>query len=521
MDSITTCAVILASTFLLQWLKKSLWPKLPFPPGPIGYPIIGNMLDVPSVMPWKTYKDWSKVYGDVIFLNLPGSSLVVLGSAQAAVDLLEKRSDIYSDRPISILHQMMSWDWNLAFMPYTPLWRNQRREFHQFFNSGQVSKYQPIQLRECRAFLQRLLNSPSADLGQNIRHVFTAIILKVTYDMDISDLRNEYVLFAQEAVDGLSRVTVPGVYWVEFFPFLRHVPSWVPGTSSRRLTEYYKPIVEIMRDKAFDDIKQDMANGKESPSVAAALLSRLYKKAGEDDANLIDDKVARNVAGLAYAAAADTTTSAGQSFLIAMSLYPDVQRNAQEELDRVVGPNRLPDFRDYDELVYVRAVVLEAMRWMSVAPLGIAHRVTRDDEYRGCLIPKGTIVSANIWAMLNNPEDYPEPEVFNPGRFLKDGRLNPAVRDPLTLAFGFGRRVCPGRYLSNGSLFMMIASILHTFNIIPTIGKDERQFDPARDTVTGLVSAPSYIPCKVVPRSKGAECLINSNNHSSSIREGP
>ena len=75
-----------------------------------------------------------------------------------------------------------------------------------------------------------------------------------------------------------------------------------------------------------------------------------------------------------------------------MSLYPDVQRKAQEELDRVVGPNRLPDFSDYDDLVYIQAITLEAMRWMVVVPLGVSHRVIVDDEYMGYLIPKGASI---------------------------------------------------------------------------------------------------------------------------------
>ena len=80
--------------------------------------------------------------------------------------------------------------------------------------------------------------------------------------------------------------------------------------------------------------------------------------------------------------------------MIALSLFPDVQRRAQEELDRVVGPNRLPDFSDYDDLVYIQAIALEAMRWMVVLPFGVFHRVICDDEYNGYFIPKGTTVIA-------------------------------------------------------------------------------------------------------------------------------
>ena len=86
------------------------------------------------------------------------------------------------------------------------------------------------------------------------------------------------------------------------------------------------------------------------------------------------------------------STSAAQSFMIAMSLFPDVQRKAQEELDRVVGSDRLPEFGDLGDLLYIQAISLEAMRWMVVLPFAIFHRVIRDDEYNGYFIPKGSVL---------------------------------------------------------------------------------------------------------------------------------
>lgn len=84
-----------------------------------------------------------------------------------------------------------------------------------------------------------------------------------------------------------------------------------------------------------------------------------------------------------------------------MSLFPDVQRKAQEELDRIVGPNRLPEFDDHDNLVYIRAVDLECMRWMPFTPMGIPHTVICDDEYKGFRIPKGTtIIAVSIMSSL-------------------------------------------------------------------------------------------------------------------------
>lgn len=147
-----------------------------------------------------------------------------------------------------------------------------------------------------------------------------------------------------------------------------------------------------------------------------------------------------------------------------MSLYPDVQKRAQAELDAVVGPSRLPEHADRDALPYLDAIVKETMRWHPATPVGVSHFSTTDDEYDGHFIPKASIVVVNIWyqyplrclswpwsvpvrsfhfsprSILHDADTYPQPDEFIPERFLKDGQLNPEVRDPATVLFGFGRR---------------------------------------------------------------------------------
>ena len=91
------------------------------------------------------------------------------------------------------------------------------------------------------------------------------------------------------------------------------------------------------------------------------------------------------------------TFSSVQAFFLAMAKYPDIQRKAQEELDAVVGPRRLPHFTDRPSLPYINAIVKECFRWQSVVPLGVPHRVSEDEEYNGYLIPKGSILIANQW----------------------------------------------------------------------------------------------------------------------------
>ena len=141
-----------------------------------------------------------------------------------------------------------------------------------------------------------------------------------------------------------------------------------------------------------------------------------------------------------------------------MAKHPDIQRRAQEEVDRVVGNDRLPDFNDRPCLPYIDAIYRELLRHTPPLALGLPHVATDDDIYEGYFIPRGTfsddqyesdliiallgaIVIGNIWAMTHDETKYPDPLTFKPERFLdSNGRLND---DSRIMAYGFGRRYVP------------------------------------------------------------------------------
>ncbi|THH29812.1 hypothetical protein EUX98_g4360 [Antrodiella citrinella] len=414
---------------------------LPLPPGPKSWPIVGNLFDMPTTRPWETFCEWRKTYNsDIIFLDMPLQPILVVGSAKAALELLEKRSNLWSDRISLIIIELMSLNISTAFMPYGSRWRAHRRMFHQEFHPGVVEKYRPIQLDYARRFCSWVSKSP-ADTRKIVRQMVTGIIFFVAYGKRVSGMDDEAVITAQIASEGLSEGAMPGFSWLNYFPLARHIPSWVPGTYSKKLADKYLPYVQAMRDKPYDEVKAAFQMGVAPPSLAASLMERNRAKYGGTNEEGVHDETARNVAVLAYGAGADTTTSSCESFLLAIALFPEVQMKAQSELDRVIGPHRLPEFDDLENLPYVRAVVMETIRWIPVSPSGIPHVVVADDLYDGYHIPKGTAAIPNIWGMLHEPKDYPDPEKFWPDRFIgADGNIDPTVRDPSTIAFGFGRR---------------------------------------------------------------------------------
>ena len=139
-------------------------------------------------------------------------------------------------------------------------------------------------------------------------------------------------------------------------------------------------------------------------------------------------------------------------YLIAKN--PHVQKKAQEEIDRVIGRNRLPGVNDRPDLPYIEAIYRELLRYEPPLGIGLPHSLMEDDIVNGYLLPKslsdliimerlivatlGTMVSANIWAMTHDERIYPDPFVFRPERYFNaDGTLND---DSRILAYGFGRR---------------------------------------------------------------------------------
>lgn len=199
-----------------------------------------------------------------------------------------------------------------------------------------------------------------------------------------------------------------------------------------------------------------------------------------------------------------------QCFFLAMSIFPEAQKKAQEEIDRVIGQHRLPSAADREKLPYVEAVVKEVLRWHPVAPMGLPHTSTEDDLCEGYLLPKGGMIFANVWHFTHDPIVYHDPMVFKPERFLKTIGHEPEP-DPGMYVFGFGRRICPGRVLADNTLYLSIAQSLAVFNITrpkdPETGKLE---EPVVAFKPGVISQPAPYKCTITPRSKEHEALVRS-----------
>ncbi|KAJ7871890.1 cytochrome P450 [Mycena olivaceomarginata] len=507
LQGVILCASLAFGLVFYHALTRRNRSTLPLPPGPRKLPLVGNLLDIPADLAWEKYTEWSKEYNsDIIHLNLAGQSVIVLSSLEATEALLEKRSALYSDRSeLHMVNGLMGWDSNVALMKYGDIWRKNRRLLRRGFNPA---IYQPLELAATRTLLGRLLDSPD-EFYAHFRQMAGEIILSMAYGIDVLPSDDPYVVLASKGVHSLV-IAIVNQYLVDFFPALKYVPKWFPGAEFKRKAEEWRKLARAMVDVPYTETKRQMECGIAPRSFTSDALHTLRES---DDGSYYGEEDIKARAGTMFAAGTDTTVSALSTFFLAMLANPEAQRKAQTEIDAVTGGKYLPDFDDEAAMPYVSALVKEVLRWKNVTPIAIPHFLATEDEYRGYRLPAGSIVIGSTWAILHDELMYPDPYAFKPERFLLDGKLNPAVKDPDCAAFGFGRRICPGRHMARSSVWIAVVSILATFNIDKAVDEAGHVIEPTFEYLTALVSAPLPFKCSITPRSNEAAKLIRGIVH--------
>ncbi|KAI0659605.1 CyP450 monooxygenase [Cubamyces menziesii] len=496
--------IVLASIAYALIRSRGRRSALPLPPGPLRLPLIGNALDIPQERPWLAFRDLSMRYGDVVALHALGQTVVVLSSVSAAEDLFDKRSAIYSDRQDSVLAELTGWTWNLAFKRYGDDWRRVRRLFWQHFQPSAVGQFKLVQQREAHDLLRRLLDDQH-DIDSTIKLSLSKTILTSVHGLPGSHVTRHYVDILNASESGIAEAFTPSAYLVEFFPWLQYIAAWMPGTHWQQKLVGWRTQAAAICEDPYQAAKEAIARGESEPSMITELMEKMSD--GE-----VDEKTVKETTAVAFGAGTDTTAATLVAFICAMILHPEVQKRAHAELDRVVGPGRLPEHTDRAALPYVDALVKEMIRWHNVGPLGVAHRCMEEDVYRGWRIPKGAIVMPNAWAILHDPEVFPDPEMLRPERFLTaDGKPKSDILDPASVAFGFGRRICPGRHFATDALFINIASLLHVFDIQHALDAHGDPFPvEAKMTTNAFLSYLEDFKFSIRPRSPSAEALIRA-----------
>ncbi|KAL4061713.1 cytochrome P450 [Scleroderma yunnanense] len=464
----------------------------PLPPGPKPLPLVGNLFDIPVIKPWLTYADWGKKYGDITHIQVFGRHIILLNSVEAAVEMLDKKSAKYSDRPVfPMAGDLVGCKDSLPLLSYGDRFREIRKHFHRVIGTRTaIEEYYGIKAVEIHKFLRRILIDPErldTHIRVSRRRTVGAIILRISHGYQVKETNDYFINLAEQAVDIFGKATAPGAFLVDSIPILKYVPEWFPGTGFKRKAREWKVVIDELLDRPYQFVKDQM------------------------------------------------TAAAIHSMFLAMTLYPEVQKKAQAEIDAIISLDRLPTLSDRQSLPYIEALVKEIHRWhvvssldvcLSSALIGFPHRVSEEDIHDGYYIPKGSLVIPNLWFMLHNPRSFSGPMEFRPERFLVHGDKQPE-HDPRTACFGFGRRLVylpwsivvtqdllntmlAGSLLGDALLWLLTAMTLAVFDITKAI-EDGKEITPEIDSLSGAVSRTKPFRCSIQPRSTKALELIQQD----------
>ncbi|KIJ11836.1 hypothetical protein PAXINDRAFT_171580 [Paxillus involutus ATCC 200175] len=470
----------------------------PLPPGPTPVPLLGNALSVDIEEPRKTYTAWKAAYGDVLYARLLDQEFVVLNSQSDAVELLERRSQIYSDRPFIATIEPYGFGFIFVFQGYDDHWGLCRRIVHQTFRPDTALTFRPMQLRKARQMIMNMIDDPDR-YASHYSTFSAAVALSAVYDYEPHPRNDPMVHIVDRFLQAALPATSPEkAVLLKVFPFLLRIPDWLPGSSLKReaktTCEWAVKTVETPYQYA-----QERMEASRHPSFSMVLdhIARMQKF---DEPYRSDYTTAlKHASASAVIGSTETTSATILMFTLAMVQNPHVWKRAQAEIETVLGMDRLPGFEDRPFLPYVEAVLRETQRWQPVLPLGMPHATTSSDIYKGFYIPKGATVVTNVWAISRDEARYPNAEQFTPERFLTtEGTLSDD--DPAEYVFGFGRRICPGRYTADASVWSAIATMLATLEF--TLAKDAEGKDitPEPKYIIGVARHPGTFPCHISPR---------------------
>ncbi|XP_066278549.1 cytochrome P450 2U1-like [Branchiostoma lanceolatum] len=482
--------LVFITAFLLAYLLLNRPRNMPpYPAGSV--PVLGHLLALGRA-PHLKLTAWRPQYGDVFTVRMGMKDMVVLNGYTAVKDALVDRSKLFASRPPNFL-----FDSSFGFGKDigTACWGTeltQRRRFTAtaLKNLGMKSGAGSIEenIREEASCLRNRIaeyegkpHDIAHDVTVTVANVICSMVFGKRYDYEDETFRELTEAILTVAAD-LSAGQI-----INVFPLLR----FVPGVNRAFLS------VSGQVAKIQELLKEEMARHRERldrENPRDFLDFCLLELEQQEHVNGLTEEIAMYLAQDLFFAGTDTTANTLLWSLLFMTLNPDIQHKVQEELDAVVGES-LPTLSHRAQLPYVNACLLEVMRIRPIAPLAIPHATTETVKVREYYIPKGSQVLLNLYSVHMDPVYWPDPDRFDPGRFL-DAEGNVINKPESFMPFSGGRRVCLGEQLARMELFLFFSTLLQSF----TFKTPEGAPPPNADGVLGLTLAPHSFQLCVTPR---------------------
>ncbi|XP_036685062.1 cytochrome P450 2E1 isoform X2 [Balaenoptera musculus] len=489
---IMVALLVWTATLLLISIWTHIYSNRRLPPGPFPLPFVGNIFQLEIKNIPKSFTRLAERFGPVFTLYLGSRRFVVLHGYKAVKEVLLDYRNEFSGRgetPAFQVHQDKGIIFNNG-----PTWQDTRRfslTTLRDFGMGKQGNEQRIQ-SEAQLLLGALRKThgqpfdPTFVIGFAPYNVISDILFHKRADYNDKTALRMLSLFNEN----FYLLSSPWIQLYNNFPgYIRYLPG-----SHRKLI---KNVSEI-KEYALEGVKDRQKSLEPScpRDFTDTMLMEMEKEKHSTDPVYTLDNIAVTVADLLFAGTETTNTTLRYGLLILMK-HPEVEEKLHEEIDRVIGPSRIPAVKDRLDMPYLDAVVHEIQRFIDIIPSNLSHKATRDTVFRGYVIPKGTVIIPTLDSLLYDSQEFPEPEKFKPEHFLNEnGKFK--YSDHFK-PFSAGKRVCVGEGLARMELFLFLASILQHFNLKSLVDPKDIDLSPI---AIGFAKVPPHYKLCVIPRSQ-------------------
>ncbi|KAF9456361.1 cytochrome P450 [Collybia nuda] len=465
---------LLAGVLVALWITRSYLfapARRGLPPGPRKFPVIGNLLSFPRSRPHLQFTKWAREYGSIFSLKIMKLNIIVLSSPSIIREVIDKRGASSANRPESVIADIIAPNsMNIGAATYpNDTWKTMRRAAVAMLSAKNIEKFKPVQRAEAAQLMWDMLRNPE-NFYDDICRYTTSVFLAIIYGHRAPQASTqEAEMFTKVQMDFMQIVEMGKSPPVDIFPILRLVPPRFAPWKSKALD------IRSRHESLFGHLLSLVKNRVSSGQENGAFMEEAYLRQMEWG---LSDTMLLNLGGTLLEGS-DTSSAILQTIVMLLAAYPEAQTKAQEEIDSKVGDQNPPTWTDLQGLHYMNAFIEESIRFRPVDPLGIPHSMSNDEWVGDTLIPMGSIIFMNIWAVYHDEHYFAEPEKFQPERFLTHPLgIRPDIEDDPgrreNLIFGGGRRICPGTALAKAGIAINVAHFLWAFN-----------FTPAKDPITG------------------------------------
>ena len=459
--------MLLMNISIVLYLKKNSKNKN-FPSGPRSLPIIGSLFSVGFNLK-AAFNKWRKQYGPIVGFYLGDQRCVLLND----FDLINEafKDDRFCGRPKQLRDVFQA------------LFQSDKKEV----SSGGVAFGHGAHWKEQRRFVVKTLKE--FGMGKSLlQNVITEEVSKL-----VEDFRQEAVSGKPFALKNKTNLAVVNTLWqilngekadmkdpemmkmfdsnskfmeensmcgpIMIMPWLRHLPPFTSIFQAARRSP------QMMRRVTSDSIRRhkDSRDSEVSRDFIDCYLSKMEETS--DSASSFyqgqgEGNIQRTVMDL-FGAGSETTSSILSFAILYMIRFPEIQEKVQAEIDTVLG-SRSAMLEDRPRMSYTEAVIHEILRHACLN-YTVPHATTEDVVFHGWEIPAGTAVYANVSWIMNDPDHWEEPELFNPDRFLEPvtGQFRKNER---CIPFMLGKRYCPGQQFAQHQIFLFLTGLLQNFS---------------------------------------------------------